>query len=48
MGGDVKSTPSLATAGKQNSSVDLDVGPPLHTDQAEEYKKIQQVSTYEV
>lgn len=43
IGGDVKSTPSLATAGKQNSSVDLDVGPPLHTDQAEEYKKIQQI-----
>lgn len=42
-GGDVKSTPNLAQTGKQNSAVDLDVGPPLHSDQAEEYKKIQQV-----
>lgn len=41
--GEVKPTPNLAQAGKQNSAVDLDVGPPLHSDQAEEYKKIQQV-----
>nr|ASO75059.1 inositol 1,4,5-trisphosphate receptor (IP3R) [Bemisia tabaci] len=32
--------PSLS---KQNSAVDMDVGPPLHPDQAEEYKKIQQI-----
>ncbi|XP_046681904.1 inositol 1,4,5-trisphosphate receptor isoform X6 [Homalodisca vitripennis] len=42
-GGEVKATPSLAQTGKQNSAVDLDVGPPLHSDQAEEYKKIQQI-----
>lgn len=42
-GGEVKTTPNLAQTGKQNSAMDLDVGPPLHSDQAEEYKKIQQV-----
>lgn len=43
VGGDIKTTPTLATSGKQSSVLDLDVGPPLNTDQAEEYKKIQQV-----
>jgi hypothetical protein len=28
---------------KQGSAIDLDIGPPIHADQAEEYKKIQQV-----
>lgn len=28
---------------KQGSAMDLDIGPPIHTDQADEYKKIQQV-----
>ncbi|XP_054281341.1 inositol 1,4,5-trisphosphate receptor-like [Macrosteles quadrilineatus] len=43
-GGEVKSSaPNLSQVGKQNSAVDLDVGPPLHSDQAEEYRKIQQI-----
>lgn len=37
-GGEIKGTPNLYLA------VDLDVGPPLHSDQAIEYKKIQQVT----
>ncbi|KOX73812.1 Inositol 1,4,5-trisphosphate receptor [Melipona quadrifasciata] len=28
---------------KKSSAIDLDIGPPLHSDQAEEYKKIQQI-----
>ncbi|XP_026824993.1 inositol 1,4,5-trisphosphate receptor isoform X3 [Ooceraea biroi] len=35
--------PMLSTADKQGSAIDLDIGPPLHADQAEEYKKIQQI-----
>uniref|UniRef100_A0A1B6EDM6 Inositol 1,4,5-trisphosphate receptor n=1 Tax=Clastoptera arizonana TaxID=38151 RepID=A0A1B6EDM6_9HEMI len=43
VGGEVKTTPTLSTVGKQRSVLDLDVGPPLNSDQAEEYKKIQQI-----
>ncbi|XP_050529247.1 inositol 1,4,5-trisphosphate receptor [Daktulosphaira vitifoliae] len=32
---------SIGTIGKQGSAIDLDIGPPIHPDQAEEYKKIQ-------
>lgn len=35
---------SIGSIGKQDSAIDLDIGPPIHIDQAEEYKKIQQVS----
>lgn len=35
---------SIGSIGKQDSAIDLDIGPPIHSDQAEEYKKIQQVS----
>lgn len=35
---------SIGSIGKQDSAIDLDIGPPIHADQAEEYKKIQQVS----
>lgn len=38
-----QTAPSLPSSDKQESAIDLDVGPPLHGDQAEEYKKIQQV-----
>ena len=38
-----KVTHQLSTLEKQGSAIDLDVGPPLHADQAEEYKKIQQI-----
>ncbi|XP_011263285.1 inositol 1,4,5-trisphosphate receptor isoform X3 [Camponotus floridanus] len=35
--------PLLSLSDKQGSAIDLDIGPPLHADQAEEYKKIQQI-----
>lgn len=35
---------SIGSIGKQDSAIDLDIGPPIHVDQTEEYKKIQQVS----
>ncbi|XP_072755426.1 inositol 1,4,5-trisphosphate receptor-like isoform X5 [Anoplolepis gracilipes] len=35
--------PLLSLSEKQGSAIDLDIGPPLHPDQAEEYKKIQQI-----
>lgn len=35
--------PLLSLSDKQGSAIDLDIGPPLHPDQAEEYKKIQQI-----
>lgn len=38
-----KSPPTLTSSDKQGSAIDLDVGPPLHGDQAEEYKKIKQI-----
>ncbi len=34
---------SIGSIGKQDSAIDLDIGPPIHKDQAEEYKKIQKV-----
>ncbi|XP_076620274.1 inositol 1,4,5-trisphosphate receptor-like isoform X5 [Colletes latitarsis] len=38
-----KAPPQLSTSDKKGSAIDLDIGPPLHSDQAEEYKKIQQI-----
>ncbi|XP_071862956.1 inositol 1,4,5-trisphosphate receptor-like isoform X6 [Bombus fervidus] len=38
-----KAPPQLSTSDKKGSAIDLDIGPPLHADQAEEYKKIQQI-----
>ncbi|XP_070529835.1 inositol 1,4,5-trisphosphate receptor-like [Cardiocondyla obscurior] len=38
-----RKTPLLSTLDKQGSVTDLDIGPPLHPEQAEEYKKIQQI-----
>ncbi|XP_046746795.1 inositol 1,4,5-trisphosphate receptor isoform X1 [Diprion similis] len=38
-----KAPPHLSTTDKKGSAIDLDVGPPLHPEQAEEYKKIQQI-----
>nr|XP_031843315.1 inositol 1,4,5-trisphosphate receptor isoform X9 [Nomia melanderi] len=38
-----KTPPQLSTSDKKGSAIDLDIGPPLHADQAEEYKKIQQI-----
>ncbi|XP_063219999.1 inositol 1,4,5-trisphosphate receptor isoform X2 [Bacillus rossius redtenbacheri] len=38
-----KVAPVLSSTEKQGSAIDLDIGPPLHGDQAEEYKKIQQI-----
>ncbi|XP_076394008.1 inositol 1,4,5-trisphosphate receptor isoform X4 [Megachile rotundata] len=38
-----KAPPQLSTSNKKGSAIDLDIGPPLHSDQAEEYKKIQQI-----
>ncbi|XP_070152834.1 inositol 1,4,5-trisphosphate receptor-like isoform X2 [Polyergus mexicanus] len=35
--------PLLSLSDKQGSAIDLDIGPSLHADQAEEYKKIQQI-----
>lgn len=37
---------AIGTIGKQGSAIDLDVGPPIHPEQAEEYKKIQLVCTF--
>lgn len=34
---------SIGSIGKQGSAIDLDIGPPIHVEQAEEYKKIQLV-----
>ncbi|XP_059489597.1 inositol 1,4,5-trisphosphate receptor isoform X6 [Neocloeon triangulifer] len=40
----VKKTPTMLTAyDKQGSAIDLDIGPLLHQDQTEEYKKMQQI-----
>lgn len=36
--------PQLGTESKQGSLLELDVGPPLHEEQAQEYKKIRDVS----
>ncbi|XP_050314541.1 inositol 1,4,5-trisphosphate receptor isoform X2 [Anthonomus grandis grandis] len=36
-------TPMLSVLEKKGSAINLDVGPPLHPDQADEYKKIQQI-----
>lgn len=39
-----KKSPTMLTAyDKQGSAIDLDIGPLLHQDQTEEYKKMQQV-----
>ncbi|XP_069694590.1 inositol 1,4,5-trisphosphate receptor isoform X4 [Periplaneta americana] len=38
-----KTPPTLSSSDKQGSAIDLDIGPPLHSDQAEEYRKIQQI-----
>lgn len=38
-----KSPPILSTIEKKGSAINLDVGPPLHPEQADEYKKIQQI-----
>ncbi|XP_071054904.1 inositol 1,4,5-trisphosphate receptor isoform X3 [Onthophagus taurus] len=38
-----KSPPVLSSIEKKGSAINLDVGPPLHPDQADEYKKIQQI-----
>lgn len=38
-----KSPPILSTIEKKSSAINLDVGPPLHPEQADEYKKIQQI-----
>ncbi|XP_035720751.1 inositol 1,4,5-trisphosphate receptor-like isoform X3 [Vespa mandarinia] len=38
-----KAPPQLSTSDKKGSAIDLDIGPPLSVDQAEEYKKIQQI-----
>lgn len=35
---------SIGSIGKQDSAIDLDIGPPIQKEQSEEYKKIQQVS----
>ncbi|XP_057662060.1 inositol 1,4,5-trisphosphate receptor isoform X4 [Diorhabda carinulata] len=36
-------TTTMGVLEKKGSAINLDVGPPLHPDQAEEYKKIQQI-----
>lgn len=38
-----KPHPFLSTLEKKGSAINLDVGPPLHPEQADEYKKIQQI-----
>ncbi|XP_020277940.1 inositol 1,4,5-trisphosphate receptor isoform X8 [Pseudomyrmex gracilis] len=38
-----RKAPPLSISDKQGSAIDLDIGPPLHADQAEEYRKIQQI-----
>lgn len=38
-----KSPPILSTIEKKGSAINLDIGPPLHREQADEYKKIQQI-----
>ncbi|XP_048510963.1 inositol 1,4,5-trisphosphate receptor isoform X4 [Athalia rosae] len=38
-----KAPPQLSPTDKKGSAIDLDVGPPLHPEQADEYKKIQQI-----
>ncbi|XP_043461353.1 inositol 1,4,5-trisphosphate receptor isoform X1 [Leptopilina heterotoma] len=38
-----KTPPQLSSLEKKGSAIDLDIGPPLHADQAEEYKKIQRI-----
>lgn len=35
--------PTLSVLEKKGSAINLDVGPPLHPEQADEYKKIQQI-----
>ncbi|KAG5862348.1 hypothetical protein JTB14_024863 [Gonioctena quinquepunctata] len=39
----VTKTPMNSVLEKQGSSINLDIGPPLHPEQADEYKKIQQI-----
>ncbi|KAK7590916.1 hypothetical protein V9T40_002529 [Parthenolecanium corni] len=34
---------SIGSIGKQDSAIDLDIGPPIQKEQSEEYKKIQQI-----
>ncbi|XP_046984326.1 inositol 1,4,5-trisphosphate receptor [Schistocerca americana] len=41
--GTPKQTAPALDPSDRSSAIDLDVGPPLHPDQAEEYKKIQQI-----
>jgi hypothetical protein len=43
-----KSPPPLSASEKQGSAIDLDIGPLLHPDQAEEYKKMQQVHIWHI
>lgn len=38
-----KPAPSLSGIEKKGSAINLDVGPPIHPEQADEYKKIQQI-----
>ncbi|XP_018320612.1 inositol 1,4,5-trisphosphate receptor isoform X2 [Agrilus planipennis] len=38
-----KSPPVLSSIEKKGSAINLDVGPPLHPEQADEYKKIQKI-----
>lgn len=38
-----KSAPTLSSIEKKGSAINLDVGPPIHPEQADEYKKIQQI-----
>ncbi|KAF5282120.1 hypothetical protein FQA39_LY17676 [Lamprigera yunnana] len=38
-----KSAPTLSNIEKKGSAINLDVGPPLYPEQADEYKKIQQI-----
>ncbi|KRT78522.1 ion channel, partial [Oryctes borbonicus] len=38
-----KSPPTLSSIEKKGSAINLDVGPPIHQEQADEYKKIQQI-----
>lgn len=37
---------SIGSIGKQDSAIDLDIGPPVQKEQADEYKKIQQVNRF--
>ncbi|KAJ8985868.1 hypothetical protein NQ317_006242 [Molorchus minor] len=39
----ITKTPTVGVLEKKSSAINLDVGPPLHPEQADEYKKIQQI-----